>query len=146
MMNGSLPVRVGENKKITKALLYHRSWSFFIGLAGTLLGLTFLGLNLSLIKTVPFIQAENWWGVCIIIAALGGLLTAILLLIGGHSLILALINLAAAALIAFVGYVALNNLDWNLINMAFPVLLILAGIGLIVGFGSKKDAVKPDID
>jgi len=138
MMNSGLIGSQPKDIRIPKALRYHQAWSFFIGLGGTLLGLSFLGLNLNWFETVPFINAQNWWAVFIIVAAVGGLVTAVLLLAGGHSTILAVLNLAGAALVGFVGYIALNRLDWDLINMAFPVLLILVGIGVIVGFGSKR--------
>jgi hypothetical protein len=139
MLISGLPFRRPEDEKTPRALLCHRPWGIFIGLAGTLLGATFLAFNLELIQTFPFIDFENWWGLYILIAALGGLITAILLLTGGHSILLVVINLAASAIIALTGIVAIYNLDWNLINIAFPILLILAGIWLIIGFGKRKD-------
>lgn len=137
MINSGVIGRLPKDTRVPKALRYHQAWSFFIGLAGVLLGLSFLGLNLNWFESVPFITANNWWAVFIIVSAIGGLVTAILLLVGGHSAILAVLNLAAAALVGFVGFVALNELDWELINMAFPVLLILVGIGVIVGFRGR---------
>ena len=137
MMNSGVIGRQPADTRVPKALVYHQAWSFFIGLGGTLLGLSFLGLKLDWFETVPFINAENWWGAFIIVAAVGGVITAVLLLAKGHSAILAVINLAAAALVGFVGFVALNQMDWELINMAFPVLLILVGIGVIVGFRGR---------
>lgn len=136
-MNGGIPVRGQAEEKIPQALILHRPWSFFIGLSATLLGLTFQLRNLGVIKTLPFLPSENWWGVFILIPALGGLVTAGLLLTRGQSPILALLNLASAVLVAFVGFVALYNLDWNLVNMAFPLLMIVVGIGLIVGFRGR---------
>ena len=138
MLVSGLPFRRDGDQKIPPALACHRYWLLGIGLSATLVGLTFLGMNLNLIDGIPFLNLENWWGVFILIPAFGGLLTAICLLIGGKSSVLALLNLAAAAIIAFAGVVAINDLDWNLINMAAPILLILAGIGLIIGFGGKK--------
>jgi hypothetical protein len=138
-MNGGIPVRGPKEEKIPQALIRHRPWSFFIGLSATLLGVTFQLRNLGIIENLPFLPFDNWWGVFILIPALGGLVTAGMLLAGGHSPILALLNLAAAVLVAFVGFVALYNMDWNLINMAFPILLIVVGNGLIVGFKGKSD-------
>jgi hypothetical protein len=139
MLVSGLPFKRSKDEKIPKALLCHRPWGIFIGLAGTLLGVTFLAFNLDLIQSFPFIDFENWWGIFILIAALGGLITAILLLTGSHSILMVVINIAASTIIAFTGIVALFNLDWKLINIAFPILLILAGIWLIVGFGKRKD-------
>jgi hypothetical protein len=138
MMIGGLPFKRPEDETTPTALLCHRPWMIFFGLSATLLGLTFLGFNLDTIQSFPYINAENWWGIFIMIPALGGLITAFLLIMGRHSVLLAVINLAASALIAFTGIVALYSLDWNLINMAAPVILILAGIGLIIGFGDRK--------
>jgi hypothetical protein len=132
-------VRGPKEEKIPQALILHRPWSFFIGVSATLLGVTFQLRNLGIIENIPFLPFDNWWGVFILIPALGGLVTAGMLLAGGHSPILALLNLAAAVLVVFAGFVALYNLDWNLINMAFPILLIVVGIGLIVGFKGKSD-------
>jgi hypothetical protein len=78
-------------------------------------------------------------GVIILILALGGLATAFFLLMSRHSILLAVQNLTASADIAFTGIVALYNLDWQLINLTFPFILILVGIWLIVGFGARKD-------
>jgi len=137
LVNGLPFSRKGE-RSLPPALACHRNWALGIGLSATLLGLTFLGMNLDMITGLPFLDVENWWGVFILIPALGGLLTMVCLLIGGHSTLLSLINLAAAALVGFIGVVAMYDLDWKLINIATPILLILVGIGLIVGFGGEK--------
>jgi hypothetical protein len=138
MFVGGLPFKRPEDEGIPGALLSHRPWAIFIGLAGTLLGLTFLGFNLGLIETFPFFDFENWWGIYILIGALGGLVTALLLMVGSHSIFLVVLNLAGAAVVAFTGMVALYDLDWDLLNLAFPILLILAGIWMIASFSGKK--------
>jgi len=138
MFVGGFPFNRPGDERIPGALLSHRPWAIFTGLAGTLLGLTFLGFNLGLIETFPFFDFENWWGIYILMAALGGLATALLLFVGRHSIFLATLNLAAAAVVAFAGIVALYNLDWELLNLAFPILMILAGIWLIVGLRGRK--------
>jgi hypothetical protein len=138
MFVGGFPFKRPGDENIPGALLRHRPWAMFIGLAGTLLGLTFLGFNLDLIETFPFFDFENWWGIYILIAALGGLVTALLLLVGRHSIFLVALNLAGAAVVAFTGVVALYNLNWDLLNLAFPILMILAGIWLIVGLRGRK--------
>jgi len=133
-----LPFPRPEDVKVPTALLRHRPWPFFIGLSALLLGITFLGKNLELFDLTTLVPFDNWWGVFVLIAALGGLATAILLLIGQHSWILVAINLAGAAAVGTVGIIALYELDWNLMEMVGPVILILVGLGLMVGFGSRK--------
>lgn len=139
MING-MPFARPKEVKVPDALLRHRSWSFFIGLAAVLLGFGFLGQNLEIFEIRDLIPYENWWGVFPLIAALGGLATAIVLAVRGHSFVLVLVNLGGAVLVAAVGVIALYSLDWNLLNMVFPALLILAGIVLLVGFGTRKDS------
>jgi hypothetical protein len=138
MMISGLPFKRPKDEKIPGALLLHRPWMIFLGLSGTLLGITFLGFNLDVIQSFPIIDFENWWGIFIIIPALGGLITAFLLLMGRHSILLVVLNLAASALITFTGIVAIYSLDWNLLRMVGPTILILVGIWLIVSFGFRK--------
>lgn len=137
-MISGLPFPRPEDIKVPTALLRHRPWPFFIGLSALLLGITFLGRNLNLFEATDLIPFENWWGVFILIPALGGILTAVLLLIGRHSWVLVLINLAGAAAVGLAGFIAIRELDWDMMNMITPVLFILIGIGLLVGFGSRK--------
>lgn len=134
---GGLPFRRPEDAQTPRALLAHRPWGIFMGLAGALLGVTFLAFNLGWIDTFPFFDFNNWWGIFIVMAALGGLVTAILLVFSRHFL-LALLNLGAAIVIAFTGFVALYNLDWNLLSITGPLMLILLGLGLIIGVGAAK--------
>ena len=139
MLVSGLPFRRPEDESAPQALLLHRSWVIFVGLAGTLLGLTFLAQNLNLIDGFPFFDIQNWWGIFILMAALGGLVTAALLAVNGHSIILVLVNLGLAAVVTLTGMIAILNLDWELMNMTTPLLLILVGVGLLVGFGGKKE-------
>jgi hypothetical protein len=139
MFISGLPFKRPEDERTPGALLCHRPWAIFIGLSGTLLGLTFLGFNLNLIETFPIFGFENWWGIFILIAGLGGFVTAFLLVVGRYSIFLVLINLTAAAVVGFTGAVALYNLNWNLIRLAFPIILILVGFWLIVSFNTRKD-------
>ncbi len=133
-----LPFSRPQDVKVPTALLQHRPWPFFIGLSALLLGILFLGRNLDLFDARELIPFENWWGVFILIASIGGLVTAIQLAIGQHSIVLVLVNLAAAAAVAMAGIVAILELDWRLMDMVVPVILILVGIGLLVGFGSRR--------
>ena len=138
MMISGLPFPRPQDVRVPDALLKHRAWPFFIGLSGTLLGVTFLGRNLDLFDLTTLIPFENWWGVFILIAALGGIFTGLALLLGRHSFWLAAINFAGAFAAGWAGVVAILNLDWNMMNMVTPVILILAGLALLIGFGDKK--------
>jgi len=143
MING-LPFARPKEVRVPDALLRHRPWSFFLGLAALLLGVAFLGRNLDLFEIKTLVPFENWWGVFPLIAALGGVASAISLAVRRNSLFLVLINLGGAVVVAAVGLIALYNMDWNLLNYAFPALLILVGLGMLVGFGSRKGSDSGD--
>ena len=125
--------------KVPEALLRHRPWPFFIGLAAFLLGLTFLGNTMGLIDLTAYIPFENWWGVFVLIGALGGFVSAILLYMGRHPTFLVLLSLAGGAAATLVGVIALLELDWRLMNMVTPIILILAGVGLLFGLGRRSE-------
>lgn len=138
LING-LPFALPKNVKLADTLLYHRAWSFFIGLGALVLGFGFLGLNLNWFESVPLIPFENWWGVPILIAALGGVFVAGRLLIARKSMWLVMLNLAGTAAAGLAGVIAVLNLDWEMMNMVTPILLIIAGIAVLFGFGSKRE-------
>ena len=138
MMISGLPFPRPADVKVPSALLKHRAWPFFIGLSATLLGFTFLGRNLDLYDLTTLIPFEQWWGIFILIPAFGGLFTGLSLLLGRHSIWLVIINFAGAFAVGMAGVVAILELDWKLMNMVTPVVLILAGLALLVGFGDKK--------
>lgn len=140
IING-FPFARPKEVNVPDFLLQHRPWSFFIGLAATLLGFAFLGHNLDMFEITNLIPFDNWWGVFPLIAALGGIFTAISLAVRRHSFILVLVNLGAAAVVAAVGLIAIYKLDWDLLNYFFPALLILVGIGMLIGFSGRK---RPD--
>ena len=140
MLVGGLPFRRSKEAQAPRVLLDHRPWMVSLGLAGTLLGAAFLALNLGWVESLSFLGLENGWGVSILVAALGGLVTALRLWLGRRSGLLALINLAAAALVAFAGVVALLGLDWNLISIAAAGLAIVVGVGVIAGVGVGRGA------
>lgn len=137
-MISGLPFPRPQDIKVPAALLQHRPWPLFIGLSATLLGITFLGNNLDLFDLTEFIPFDNWWGVFILIAALGGIGTALALLIGRHSIWLVAINFAGALAAGAAGIIAILDLDWNLMELVGPAILILIGLALLVGFGNKK--------
>jgi hypothetical protein len=138
MFVGGFPFNRPEDQKTPGVMLAHRPWMVFVGLSATLLGLTFLAFNLDWIETFPFFDYENWWGIFVLIPALGGLVTALFLLLRRYSIILAAINLGVSAMIAFTGIVILYNLDWKLINLAAAITLILVGLGIIVSVSTRK--------
>jgi hypothetical protein len=137
MLSG-LPFARPEDVTVPEALVRHRPWPFFIGLAALLLGLTFLGRNLELFDPTAIIPFDNWWGVFVLIASLGGFGTALLLYIGRHANALVLSSLAGGAIVALVGIIAILELDWELMNMVVPIILILGGIGLLFGLGRRS--------
>lgn len=138
MFVSGFPFKRPEDDKTPAAVLCHRPWMVFIGLSATLFGFIFLRMNLAY-DSFPYLDFENWWGLFILIPALGGLVTAVLLLIGRHSVVLILINLALAAVITLTGMIAVLGLDWSLMNLTTPMILILVGLGLIFGFGRKPE-------
>ncbi|MBN2043463.1 MAG: hypothetical protein JW757_00470 [Anaerolineales bacterium] len=128
-----------DNIKVPDMLLRHRPWPLFIGLAATLLGLTFLGRNLGWIDVTALIPFENWWGVFILIASLGGFGTALMLYLNRHPNFIVVLNLIAGAAAALPAVIAILNLDWRYMNLVTPVILILAGLGLLLGLGRRKE-------
>jgi hypothetical protein len=139
LLVSGLPFPRPEDDKAPPALLLHRPWAVFVGLSAFLVGFVFLRMNLTNDYAFPYFQVENWWGLFILITALGGLVTALLLGINRQSIVLVFINLGLAAVVTLTGMIAILNLEWRLMNMTAPLILILVGIGLIVGFGSKDD-------
>jgi len=128
-----------EEVKVPQALIRHRPWPFFIGLAALLLGLTFLGRNLGIYDLTAYIPFDNWWGVFVLIASLGGFGTALLLYLGRNANILMLTSLAGGAIVALVGIIAILDLNWELMNLVTPIILILAGLGLLFGLGRRSN-------
>jgi hypothetical protein len=137
IMLSGLPFSRPENVKVPGALLGHRPWPFFIGLGALLLGLTFLGERMGWLDPAALIPFENWWGIFILVAALGGFVTAALLFIKRHSSWLVLLSLAGGAAVALPGLIAIFELDWNYMNFIFPIMLILVGVGLLFGLGNR---------
>lgn len=58
MING-MPFARPADIKVPDALLHHRPWSFFIGLAALLVGLAFQGQNLGMFEIGDLIPYEN---------------------------------------------------------------------------------------
>ena len=58
---------------------------------------------------------------------------------------LVLVNFGAGLIVALAGVIAIFDLNWELMNYSTPILLILAGLGLLVGFKDKNDTDDPVI-
>ena len=125
-----------QNVVMPGALTSHRPWPIFIGLSALLLGLVFLGFNLELLPRFSFFGNYNWWGIFILIPALGGLVSALSLIARRQSTYWVVINLGAAAIIGLAGIIAFFKLDWGMMNNAFAIVLITAGIILLLNFSS----------
>ena len=112
----------------------HRAWATFTGLALVLLGLCFLGISTGWFA--PDYITETWWAWCMLVPALGGLVTAVRLAVGGQLNSEAWINLGAAAVIAIPGVVAVAGMSWNLIT---PLAIIAVGVVLLLAYYARRD-------
>jgi hypothetical protein len=144
MLTGGLAGRSGEGE----AMNQHRPWAVMVGLSATLLGLVFLLSGLGRFDPNTLVPAGyNWWGLFILLAAVGGLLSALLLLARGRLGVMVVGNLLAAAVIGLTGAIALLGLDWELMRLVVPLALILGGAALLLGFfiggGGASDELSP---
>jgi hypothetical protein len=136
MLTGGLAPWHG--KRGDAAIGGHRPWPVVIGLSATLLGLVFLLSGLGRLDPNMLVPAGyNWWGLFILLAAAGGVLSALLLLAQGQSGALVIGNLLAAAVVGLTGAIALLGWDWNLMNLVLPIALIAGGVALLLGFGRR---------
>ena len=138
VLMSSAPFAQTEGESVPESLLFHRGWPFFIGLGALVLGFGFLGLNLSWFETVPFIPFAQWWGVPILIAALGGLFTAGRLLLSRKSFWLVGLNLIFAFAAGMAGAIAIFELDWEMMSYVTPVVLIVAGFAILFRRPAEK--------
>jgi hypothetical protein len=122
-------------------LLRHRPWSLFIGLGALLLGTGFLGQTMGWLDIAAIVPFENWWGIPILVASLGGFGSALMLYLNRHPNFIVMINLAAGAAATLPAVIALLNLDWRYMNMVTPIILILAGLGLLLGLGRRRKEI-----
>jgi len=139
MFLSGFPFSRPEDVKVPDMLLRHRPWPLFIGLGALLLGSAFLGQNMGWLNIAAIVPFENWWGIPILIASLGGFGTALMLYLKGHPNFMVMINLAAGAAAGLPAVIAILNLDWRYMNFITPIILILAGLGLLFGLGRRKD-------
>ena len=79
----------------------------------------------------PALYNLNWWAVPILVPAVGGVLTALRLLVTGEGFGWASVsNLVTTAIFAVVGLVALIGIGWNLLA---PIIIIAVGLILLTG-------------
>ena len=131
MLINGLAFRRTDGKTHIAVFNAHRPWLITIGASAIGLGLMFVLQRMGRLDPTTLIPFEQWWGVFILIPAVGGLLATFLLLAGGRSASLIIINLVATAAVAMAGMVALLNFDWNVMNYVLPIALILIGAGVL---------------
>jgi hypothetical protein len=112
----------------------YRPWSAWIGLGGIILGVGFLSHNLGILD--PSQYYSRWWALPILIPALGGIVTELVLILRGKMFGFASFgNVIATLVFAVTGLIAFFGLDWNYL---WPIFLI--GIGLIILVGVTKNS------
>jgi hypothetical protein len=145
MLTGGLVPWHGERGGDAAAMGGHRPWAVMTGLSATLLGLVFLLSGLGRLDPNMLVPAGyNWWGLFILLAASGGVLSALLLLAQGQSGALVIGNLLAAAVVGLTGAIALLGWDWNLMNLVLPIALIAGGVALLLGF-ARGDGAREEL-
>ena len=107
----------------------YQPWLGWVGASVTLLGVTFLLMSLNLFE--PSTLLKNWWGIFILLPAVGGAITAVRLLTESGSGAALIANAIVTAAVGLVGVFALLGVNWNLLT---PILLIAAGLALLFGF------------
>jgi len=123
---GAFPLGQSGEGFIARASRSFQAWQFGIGVSATLLGVTFLLRNFGLFYPENYLL--NWWGVFILIPALGGLISTIRLLVEKKGFSIGVLaNLVATIVVAVVGVAALLGLNWNLV---WPLILI--GVGIVI--------------
>jgi hypothetical protein len=121
-----------ESERPLSRRLY-RPWTGWIGLGALVLGAGFLARNLDIFD--PATVLFHWWAIPILIAALGGVITSVMLVFSGSGFGWAGIsNLVTTAIFAAVGLVALTGIDWNLLT---PIIIIAAGVIILLGVFRK---------
>ncbi len=110
--------------------------AFWIGLGALYLGMGFLGINTGWMDLAQRFDPYNWWGIAILIPALGAFVSALLGILRqetwGSILGLTIFGLLTAA----TGLIGFFSADWTLLG---PVLLIVAGFGILLGIFTGKN-------
>ncbi len=113
------------------------NWSLWIGISGILLGVGFLALYLPIPAIQVLLVGYRWWAFPILIAGIGALISALVVLVRNEGKMgWAAWGLVAAGIVTLaVGALAYYNIDWNFL---FPVILIAFGIIVLTGVLRKK--------
>lgn len=113
----------------------YQPWAILTGLGAITLGTGFLLKNLAIYD--PATLMTNWWGLTIFFPAAGGLISAIVAVQKrGHLDWIFWSNLIVAVCVAIVALVAVLGLSWNILG---PVIIIVIGLGLLLGFQRPSD-------
>lgn len=109
--------------------------AFWIGLGAVYLGFGFLGINTGWMDLARRFEPYNWWAIAILIPAFGAFVSALLGLMQrekfGNVLGLTIFGLLVAA----TGLIGFFSANWTLLG---PVLLIVAGLGILLGIFSER--------
>ncbi len=124
LLSGFLPATRGLESLIKSA----QPWLISSGLAVILTGSLFFIQTLKIFDITKF--GSNWWGLPILVAAMGGVIAAYFSYQAGEKTKTGL-NLLAALILSIPGFFALLGLQPNII---IPLLIIAVGLILIITF------------
>ncbi len=129
MISAALPL-TKQDRNRGRATNVTLPWLGFTGLGVVALGLGFLSRNMGWYD--PTAWRANWWAGTLLAPAVGGLVSALLLLIAdGHFTGAVLVSLAVAAVMAVPAVAALSNWSWDLV---LPLGMMAAGVVLLAGY------------
>jgi hypothetical protein len=132
-ING-IPSLFGDKDLQLSSLL---NWSLWIGISAVLLGIGFLALSLPIPAIKTLLVGYRWWAFPILIAGIGALISALVLLVRNQGKMgwTAWGLVAAGVVTLVVGGLAFYNIDWNFL---LPVILIAFGVIVLTGVLRKK--------
>ncbi len=128
LLSGFLPATRGLESIIKSA----QPWLISSGLAVILTGSLFFVQTLKIFDIKNFVS--NWWGLPILVAALGGVIAAYFSYQANEKTKTGL-NLLAALILSIPGFFAILGIQANLIA---PLLIITIGLVLIITFINQK--------
>jgi len=129
MISAALPLTEADRNQ-RRAARVTMPWLGFAGLGVLALGSGFLGRNLGWYDATAW--RNDWWAVTLLAPAVGGLVSAVALLVrDGRVSGAVLVSLAAAAVMAVPGVAALSDWGWDLVA---PLGMIAAGVVLLAGY------------
>lgn len=128
LLSGFLPATRGLESIIKSA----QPWLISSGLAVILTGSLFFVQTLKIFDIKNFVS--NWWGLPILVAALGGVIAAYFSYQANEKAKTGL-NLLAALILSIPGFFAILGVQANLVA---PLLIITIGLVLIITFINQK--------